>query len=1098
MTHFSKYKADVIWWDSSSMYIRCPHCDKIHRHGFSGNYHVRHRRAPHCENYESYSIFFPSAGLYEIDSSRGLYVRAGADPAAYFAQFDPTPKVDVSNRRKWTEAREEVEIEGIDFRFNRLKLTVSNMVLGELQNVRSYLETSQEKDLFLHGVDAFTIRYHRVDEGDASGNILEDNQDESQEGTEKEIEETTTMGETALHMAACEQYPEMVKLLLEFGANPNLRSVDGRTPLMEAALWGRLENVKCLLSYGANKSITCIRQGKSLRAIDFAADTRENGEERYDRSGDKDQVYKEVTHERNLDRVAIARELYDEVEGEQNRDTATFSHLNGFALTTIRDGRNIISLLANFDVPNRYKTIGILFRGDIIDKSGFPPVAAMSGWAHQSGLEHNVQIQGRTWTDEVFRLCQLVGHQLPADAKDQGRHGQFNACHAEKQLTAYFISKHVFLSGNSAMDDFGMSSLSLDTSQRDWELQDRLDELRKVIPPEKLQRGTILVSRTHGRVCTFLEAARPRKRQRAANEETSGPAVEEFVDSVSPSSEIMASERETASPASIAPFSDIDMQFFQDLNIDGAEYQFMFQTPDNNSLITESGPADNPSGGIYPLLDGNQDLHPEILGPTGDMDPYLLRHYRTDDNGTLKFKQLAIRSVTSNPPMQFVIPHASLFMQSRQEAGHQPVRTSDAREQLEKTIPQNIGKTLIRLYQKFVAPHYPIFSDESPPDTATSSPCLLAAIYSISLPFAMYDDHLCIDMAYDPPDAKALAELINTGVASEIHSPNIATVQTLFLLVVRPSSNPLVSDASYRWTNMGILVSAAINIGLQLDPKTWNIPSAQASARCRLSFFIYALDKWLAAALGRTPYVTRSNWLVDELTVEDNHSSGLDASQWTHMMTFSAITTHLAATLDRLYSLRSPAADQISYIKSMMKGLSNISDRNVRDNAELEETTHDSPTPLIVNELGHHYIQLLALRAAVHSQPCQDSTTETPGQDTDPRTCFQVALEGFLKFVNNLKTEGAARHWPPWCQGAFSSLSFAVLFMFVSSRTVEEASTWLQLLLSIRKQLRLKASTLEVLRLGLLRIDAIFWRGIDNVLKLEPHVKLALDTLQTA
>jgi hypothetical protein len=122
-----------------------------------------------------------------------------------------------------------------------------------------------------------------------------------------------------------------------------------------------------------------MREGKRLRAIGFAADTRENSEERYNRSGGKHQVYKEVTHERNQDLVAIVQELYNEVGEGQNRNKETFSQLNGFALTTLRDGRSIISLLANFDVPNRHKTIGILPRGDTIGGSGFPPVAAMSG-----------------------------------------------------------------------------------------------------------------------------------------------------------------------------------------------------------------------------------------------------------------------------------------------------------------------------------------------------------------------------------------------------------------------------------------------------------------------------------------------------------------------------------------------------------------------------------------------------------------------------------------------------------------------------------------------------------------------------------------------
>ncbi|EXL65275.1 hypothetical protein FOPG_18491 [Fusarium oxysporum f. sp. conglutinans race 2 54008] len=297
MTDLPKYKANTVWWNSSSMYIRCPHCDKIHRHGFGGDYHVKHHRAPHCEGRESYTMCFPSDGLYEIDRSRGLYVRAGADPAAFFAQFDPAPKVDVSDRHKWTEAQEEIELDGLGFgpiRGNRLELTVSDMIMGRLQTVRSYLETSQEKDIFLHGVQAFTYRHPIIDEGDTSQNILKDDQDGNNEATPTEIERTTTSGETVLHMAACEMYPELVDLLL-----------------------------------------------------DFAADTRENSEERYDRSGGKHQVYKDVTHERNQDRTAIVRELSDEAGEGESRNTATFSHLNGFGTGSQISGAGKWSRIVN-------------------------------------------------------------------------------------------------------------------------------------------------------------------------------------------------------------------------------------------------------------------------------------------------------------------------------------------------------------------------------------------------------------------------------------------------------------------------------------------------------------------------------------------------------------------------------------------------------------------------------------------------------------------------------------------------------------------------------------------------------------------------------
>jgi hypothetical protein len=411
----------------------------------------------------------------------------------------------------------------------------------------------------------------------------------------------------------------------------------------------------------------------------------------------------------------------------------------------------------------------------------------------------------------------------------------------------------------------------------------------------------------HGRECTFVDVALPRKKQQTGQLSTDGlfqeneaAFVEICAGQPDRSLENVDVERDLSSPTASTGFPDMTMQFLQDFDVDGSEFQFMFQTPNNNPPSITSEMTDGSCIRISPLLDGNENLYLETLGLSGDMDPYLLQRYQNDEHGTFKFKQLAIRSVNDNPPVQFLISQQSLFTHSRREAGHLPIPTLDLRRELETIIPRGMGKRLIDLYMRFIAPHYPIFSVDSLPDPATSAPGLLAAIYSISSPFAMYDDQLCIDMAYDSPDPKDLADLINTAAASDIHSPTIATVQALFLVVAKSSSHPLISDASYRWTTMGMLASAAINIGLHLDPSRWNIPIAQSRARRRLSFFIFALDKWLAAALGRPPHINKANWLVDELDIQDDHSCGLDTMRWTDVMEFSALTSCLASTLDRL------------------------------------------------------------------------------------------------------------------------------------------------------------------------------------------------------
>lgn len=73
----------------------------------------------------------------------------------------------------------------------------------------------------------------------------------------------------------------------------------------------------------------------------------------------------------------------------------------------------------------------------------FPSIGAMSGWSH--GSVQSLRVDGRQWTDDVFYISKVAGHLLPSHTHDWGKDGQYNACHAEKQLIAYFIDRHVLL-----------------------------------------------------------------------------------------------------------------------------------------------------------------------------------------------------------------------------------------------------------------------------------------------------------------------------------------------------------------------------------------------------------------------------------------------------------------------------------------------------------------------------------------------------------------------------------------------------------------------------------------------------------------------------
>lgn len=262
--------AQVQRWNAYTVYIQCPFCKKTHNHSFSYNATFR---APHCVHpssytYPSYRFEYPfstreGSVAYEIDKINGYFVAFEAKASLSEAELLEKALDELSlNMSKstdgkiWKEATEMITI-GLEdtiyrrlhecfggeetFTLKRLEHVESRMVaFGDCEYVDEYLRTSPEASLFLYG--------------------------------------TNEEGKSALCLAACEKYTAVTKLLLDHGANPDHQDNAGRTPLMEAALWGRIDNVNCLLEHGADRKLRDIRR---RQAVDLARSSSQNDEERY-------------------------------------------------------------------------------------------------------------------------------------------------------------------------------------------------------------------------------------------------------------------------------------------------------------------------------------------------------------------------------------------------------------------------------------------------------------------------------------------------------------------------------------------------------------------------------------------------------------------------------------------------------------------------------------------------------------------------------------------------------------------------------------------------------------------------------------------------
>ena len=222
------------------------------------------------------------------------------------------------------------------------------------------------------------------------------------------------------------------------------------------------------------------------------------------------------------------------------------------------------------------------------------------------------------------------------------------------------------------------------------------------------------------------------------------------------------------------------------------------------------------------------------------------------------------------------------------------------RERLETLVPTDTGTRLVTLFRRFILPQYPIFSESLFPDAQTSPPYLLATIYMVAQSFARFDDVLSVELAYESLNNQDLFKLVHEALQYENHNPNLSTVQTLLLLSLRPSTNPLVLESSFKWSIHGLLISASQTLGLHYDPTYWNIPPWQISLRRRLSSTIFAMDKWLACSLGRPPLLTRDAWLVTSVVESDNYEVDLSPETWAQYRCLSQLGAILGDVLSKL------------------------------------------------------------------------------------------------------------------------------------------------------------------------------------------------------
>jgi Ankyrin repeats (3 copies) len=245
-------------------------------------------------------------------------------------------------------------------------------------------------------------------------------------------------GNDVMSLVAMEGHVCIMELLHDEGTGISNVNARGRTPLMEAALWGRDDAVKFLLEKGADSQL---KDHKYRTALDLAQDTDQNKREREARSrmyrDSQDLRYARIRICARLERLTSAISLMQ--RPVQNLATFFSGHFQQAGLDLAWYDRTI-----SYGLDYDTRTVGLLSCNPHV-----PVISAMSGSNHH--LPHPQTLDNRTWTLKVRDLCAVIGFGLHSHPRDHLFVGSYNACHAEKQLATYYIDQH-FLWGDELRD----------------------------------------------------------------------------------------------------------------------------------------------------------------------------------------------------------------------------------------------------------------------------------------------------------------------------------------------------------------------------------------------------------------------------------------------------------------------------------------------------------------------------------------------------------------------------------------------------------------------------------------------------------------------
>ncbi|KAL3428252.1 fungal specific transcription factor domain-containing protein [Phlyctema vagabunda] len=448
----------------------------------------------------------------------------------------------------------------------------------------------------------------------------------------------------------------------------------------------------------------------------------------------------------------------------------------------------------------------------------------------------------------------------------------------------------------------------------------------------------------------------------------------------------------------------------------------------------------------------------QFVGLSGDQDPFVLRHcsfnqlncYKAPDWACIRIK------ADSDVPLHFtVVPDSHL------DARPEYYPTTDT-----EAIVAPHSEILLKTFFDVVHVSYPLLDPSRFTSTPKTGDPLLAVMYNLAGPF-------CQDTE---PYFRDLSVFVHRALPIERRHPRLETIEACLLHVQRHIAIPRAPTIPGLWGDVGAIVGMAHDLGLNVDPSSWNLSHSDAARRLRIWWALYIQDKWSALGLGRPSYLNDEHCNVPMITIDqfshlglnDEHIGLQPALQFVAM---AHLTTILSDLLTTFYTLKAMDRVKLLPIDVLYQIMDEFQGRihNFHEEHLCQlynvNTLLDSSGSII---LAFYTVEVVLYRAMLRCLPMND-----PGYPAI-RGHAKTTLMNITAFLEKLPVSRLrAFWWSPMTRINFAIAGGFAFFLLLTSITDEDISFWSSQIEHYRALLRLQSISFDMCKLACMRMDLL-------------------------